>query len=126
MAAVAALDRATAEEALSKINVDYEELPAVISVEEAMAEDAPRLHDFAERNLCAHHELVKGNVEKGFAEADLIVEDEFDFPMIYHYSDGTAHRDRPGRRRRRHDLDLHQPSVRRAPGCCRCVSRTAI
>ena len=86
VAAVAALDRATAEEALSKINVDYEELPAVISVEEAMAEDAPRLHDFAERNLCAHHELVKGDVEKGFAEADLIVEDEFDFPMIYHYS----------------------------------------
>src|SRR4249920_2128191 len=86
VAAVAALDRAIAEEALSEINVDYEELPAVISVEDAMAEDAPRLHDFAERNLCAHHELVKGDVEKGFAEADLIVEDEFDFPMIYHYS----------------------------------------
>ena len=44
------------------------------------------MHDFAERNICAHHELVKGDVEKGFAEADLIVEDEFDFPMIYHYS----------------------------------------
>ena len=86
VAAVAALDRATAEEALAKIHVDYEELPAVISVEEAMADGAPRLHDFAERNLCAHHELVKGDVEKGFAEADLIVEDEFDFPMIYHYS----------------------------------------
>jgi CO/xanthine dehydrogenase Mo-binding subunit len=86
VAAVAALDRATAEEALAKIYVDYEELPAVISVEDAMADGAPRLHDFAERNLCAHHELVKGDVEKGFAEADLIVEDEFDFPMIYHYS----------------------------------------
>ena len=86
VAAVAALDRATAEEALTKIHVDYEELPAVISVEDAMADGAPRLHDFAERNLCAHHELVKGDVEKGFAEADLIVEDEFDFPMIYHYS----------------------------------------
>ena len=86
VAAVAALDRATAEEALAKIHVDYEELPAVISVEDAMADGAPRLHDFAERNLCAHHELVKGDVEKGFAEADLIVEDEFDFPMIYHYS----------------------------------------
>ncbi|MGH7870958.1 MAG: xanthine dehydrogenase family protein molybdopterin-binding subunit [Candidatus Binatia bacterium] len=86
VAAVAALDRATAEEALAKIHVDYEELPAVISVEEAMAEGAPRLHDFAERNLCAHHELVKGDVEKAFAEADVIVEDEFDFPMIYHYS----------------------------------------
>ncbi len=86
VAAVAAVDRATAEQALAKIHVDYEELPAVITVEEAMAEGAPRLHDFAERNLCAHHELVKGDVEKAFAEADVIVEDEFDFPMIYHYS----------------------------------------
>ena len=86
VAAVAAVDRGTAEQALAKIHVDYEELPAVITVEEAMADGAPRLHDFAERNLCAHHELVKGDVEKGFAEADVIVEDEFDFPMIYHYS----------------------------------------
>jgi CO/xanthine dehydrogenase Mo-binding subunit len=86
VAAVAAVDGPTAAEALTKITVDYEELPAVISVDEAMAPDAPRLHDFAERNICAHHELVKGDVEKAFAEADLIVEDEFDFPMIYHYS----------------------------------------
>ena len=126
VAAVAALDRATAEEALTKIHVDYEELPAVISVEDAMADGAPRLHDFAERNLCAHHELVKGDVEKGFAEADLIVEDEFDFPDDLSLLDGAAHRDRPGRRRRHYDLDLHQPSVRRAPGCRRCVSRAAI
>jgi CO/xanthine dehydrogenase Mo-binding subunit len=86
VAAVAALDRATAEEALAKFRVVYDELPAVISVEEAMADGAPRLHDFAERNICAHHELVKGDVEKGFAESDVIVEDEFDFPMIYHYA----------------------------------------
>ena len=86
VAAVAALDRATAEEALSKIHVDYEELPAVITVDEATADGAPRLHEFAEKNICARHELVKGDVEKGFAEADVIVEDEFEFPMIYHYS----------------------------------------
>jgi len=86
VAAVAALDQTTAEQAVSKIRVEYEELPAVIGVEEAMAEGAPRLHEFAERNLCARHELIKGDIEKGFAEADLVVEDEFDFPMIYHYS----------------------------------------
>jgi CO/xanthine dehydrogenase Mo-binding subunit len=86
VAAVAAIDKATAEEALSKIDVEYAELPALISVEEAMADGAPRLHEFAEKNICAHHELVKGDVAKGFAEADVIVEDEFDFPMIYHYS----------------------------------------
>ncbi len=86
VAAVAAIDKATAEEALRKIHVEYSELPAVISAEEAMADGAPRLHDFAEKNICAHHELIKGDVAKGFAEADVIVEDEFDFPMIYHYS----------------------------------------
>jgi CO/xanthine dehydrogenase Mo-binding subunit len=86
VAAVAALDRATAEAALSLIHVEYEELPAVIDVDEAIADGAPRLHDFAERNICATAELVKGDVEKGFAEADEIFEDTFEFPMIYHYS----------------------------------------
>src|SRR5919106_3420578 len=86
VAAVAALDRATAEEALSKITVDYEELPAVIDVDEAIAESAPLVHPFAERNICFQTELVKGEVETGFAEADEIFEDSFEFPMIYHYS----------------------------------------
>ena len=86
VAGVAALDRATAEAALGLIHVEYEELPAVIDVDEAIADGAPRLHDFAERNICATAELVKGDVEKGFAEADEIFEDTFEFPMIYHYS----------------------------------------
>src|SRR5438105_12036731 len=79
VAAVAAVDRATAEEAFGKIHVDYEELPAVIDVDEAMAENTPRIHDFAERNICFQTELVKGDVEKGFAEADEIFEDTFEF-----------------------------------------------
>lgn len=86
VAAVAALDRATAEEALSRIRVDYEELPAVVEIEEAIAEGAPQIHAFAERNICFQTELVKGDVERGFAEADEIFEDEFEFPMIFHYS----------------------------------------
>jgi CO/xanthine dehydrogenase Mo-binding subunit len=86
VAAVAALDRATAEEALGKITVEYEELPAVIDVDEAIADGAPLVHDFAERNICFQTDLVKGDVEKGFAEADEIFEDEFEFPMVYHYS----------------------------------------
>ena len=86
VAAVAALDRATAEEALEKIVVEYEELPAIIDVDEAIADGAPLVHDFAERNICFQTDLVKGDVEKGFAEADEIFEDEFEFPMVYHYS----------------------------------------
>jgi CO/xanthine dehydrogenase Mo-binding subunit len=86
VAAVAALDRETAEEALGKIHVEYEELASVIEVDEAMADGAPLVHEFAERNICFQTELVKGNVEQGFAEADEIFEDSFEFPMIYHYS----------------------------------------
>ena len=86
VAAVAAIDRATAEEALGKIHVEYEELTPVIDVDEAMADGAPLVHDFAPRNICFQTELVKGNVEQGFAEADEIFEDSFEFPMIFHYS----------------------------------------
>jgi CO/xanthine dehydrogenase Mo-binding subunit len=86
VAAVAALDRAAAEEAVGKIVVDYEELPAVIEVDEAIADGAPLVHPFAEKNICFQTELVKGDVEKGFAEADQIFDDCFEFPMIYHYS----------------------------------------
>jgi CO/xanthine dehydrogenase Mo-binding subunit len=86
VAAVAARDRATAEEALEKITVEYDELPAVISVDEAIADGAPRIHEFADRNICFQTELVKGDVESGFAEADEIFQDTFDFPMIYHYA----------------------------------------
>jgi CO/xanthine dehydrogenase Mo-binding subunit len=86
VAAVAAVDRATAEEALRRIHVDYEELPAVVEVEEAIADGAPLVHSFAERNICFQTELVKGDVEQGFAQADAIFEDRFEFPMVYHYS----------------------------------------
>ncbi len=97
VAAVAALDRATAEEALSKIHVDYDELPAVVTVEEAMADGAPRLHEFAEKNICARHELIKGDVEKGFAEVDVIVENEFEVSDDLSLLDGAAYVDRPSR-----------------------------
>ena len=86
VAAVAATERATAEEALAKIHVEYEELPAVIGIDEALADGAPRIHSFAERNICFEIELVKGDVEKGFIEAEEIFEDTFEFPMVYHYS----------------------------------------
>ena len=86
VAAVAATELAIAEEALAKIHVEYEELPAVIGIDEALADGAPRIHSFAERNICFEVELVKGDVEKGFIEADEIFEDTFEFPMVYHYS----------------------------------------
>lgn len=86
VAAVAALESATAAEALSRIAVEYEPLPAVIDIQEAIAERAPQIHSFAERNICFHCDLLKGDVGRGFAEAEEIFEDTFEFPMVYHYS----------------------------------------
>ncbi len=84
--AVAAVDAFTAEEALGKIRVEYEETPFVISVPEAIADGAPLIHSFAPNNICFQDELIKGDVDKGFAESDEIFEDTFEFPMVYHYS----------------------------------------
>ncbi len=86
VAAVVASDGVMAEEAIRKIYIEYEELPAVISVKEAIAEGAPQIHPFAPKNICFQDQLIKGDVEKGFAEADEIFEDHFEFPMVYHYS----------------------------------------
>jgi xanthine dehydrogenase molybdenum-binding subunit len=80
VAAVAAVDEQTAEEALALVKVDYESLPAAFTPEEAMKPEAPRIHDFAQGNLCWPHvpfPFGAGDVEKAFQEADLIVEDTF-------------------------------------------------
>jgi CO/xanthine dehydrogenase Mo-binding subunit len=95
VAAVAAVDRDTAQQALDLIEVEYEELPAVFSVEEAIRGDAPILHpDFASyqggaelespSNAYNHTTNVRGDIEQGFAAADLIVENSFETPRVHH------------------------------------------
>ncbi len=86
VAAVAALDLLATEEALSKIVVEYQELPAVVGIREAIAPGAPQIHAFAQNNICHQEKLEKGDVVKGFAGSDEIFEDSFEFPMVYHYS----------------------------------------
>ncbi len=89
--AVAAVDRFAAEEALSLIRVEYEELKGVFVVEDALAPDAPLLHDTIPvppyvqhlfspvqgTNICNHFKLICGDIEKGFSESDLVFEDTF-------------------------------------------------
>jgi len=77
IAAVAAVDLETALEALSLIKVDYEELPAVFTPEEAMAEGAPQLHESYPRNICAEVHQEFGDVEAAFQECDLVRTDTF-------------------------------------------------
>ncbi len=79
VAAVAAVDESIASEALNLIDVHYEILPATFDPAEAMRADTPRIHDFAERNIADHilYSFPKGDVEKGFLEADHIIEETF-------------------------------------------------
>ena len=86
VAAVAAVDLATAEEALSLIQVNYEELPAVTGIDAARKSGAPLIHADKNGNIGTHEKVVRGDVEEGFAQSDEIVEDTFTFPMVYHYA----------------------------------------
>jgi CO/xanthine dehydrogenase Mo-binding subunit/aerobic-type carbon monoxide dehydrogenase small subunit (CoxS/CutS family) len=84
VAAVAAEDLVTARRALSKIKVEYEELPGLFDPGEAMAPGAPVIHDYAQDNLIKHIPVRKGDVAAGFAEADLILEDDFSTQQVEH------------------------------------------
>jgi CO/xanthine dehydrogenase Mo-binding subunit len=85
VAAVAATSSAIAEEALDLIEVDYEVLPHVIDVEDAMADNAPVLHDdlFTQgvepkptkpSNIAKKIGFNKGNIEEGFKQAEVVIE----------------------------------------------------
>ena len=78
VAAVAAIDEDTAFDALDLIDVEYEPLKTISSIEEAIKTLEPRIQDYGEGgNIHKKVHLEFGNVEEGFAEADLIREDIF-------------------------------------------------
>ncbi len=77
IAAVAAASPHVAEEALALIDVKYEVLPAVTNVEDAMKPGAPQLHEKYKGNIASHTQLKLGDVEKGFKEADMVLEREY-------------------------------------------------
>jgi putative selenate reductase molybdopterin-binding subunit len=92
VAAVAAETRAIAEEALRRIQVEYEVLPAVLDMEHAMDPGVAVIHDEPDsthildtsRNLVAEIHKELGNVEQGFTEADLVLEREYRTPRQQH------------------------------------------
>jgi 4-hydroxybenzoyl-CoA reductase alpha subunit len=80
VAAVAATTEETATEALDLIDVTYEPLRPISSAEDAVAHPEPRIHDYGDSgNLHKLIHLEFGDVEEGFAEADLVREDLFFF-----------------------------------------------
>jgi CO/xanthine dehydrogenase Mo-binding subunit len=94
VAAVAALNPHVAEESLALIKVDYEPLPPVLDVRAAMKDDAPRLHDDLiteslgkptgkASNVAKHFQFKIGDVDKGFAEAAVVLEREFHTATVH-------------------------------------------
>src|SRR5918993_459860 len=102
VAVVAAEDPLIAEEALALIDVRYQELPCLATVEDALAPGAPLIHESTadtgefhdiatvgramKPNVCHHEFFERGDVGRGFAESDQVLEEAFEFPMIYQYA----------------------------------------
>ena len=101
VAAVCATDPHIAEDALDLIEVEYEPLPPVLNVHDAMAAGAPQLHDEMHTNemiarfvagpeygdersnIASHLRFEEGDVEAGFAESDVVIEREFETAMTH-------------------------------------------
>ena len=101
VAAVAAENEATAAAALERIQVDYEELEVVGTIEQALEPDAPLVNDGplrpglfhglgelapAEGNVCYRYSIDRGEIDASFAHADHVVEGEYTFPAVYQYA----------------------------------------
>ncbi|MEO2016882.1 MAG: xanthine dehydrogenase family protein molybdopterin-binding subunit [Fuerstiella sp.] len=94
IAAVAATSAHLAQEAARRIKVTYEPLPATMCVLDAMQDDAPLLHDdlithtlgdepARPSNISSHIRFEKGNIDEGFAEAEVVIEREFKTATVH-------------------------------------------
>ena len=83
VAAVAAVDEDTAEEALELIRVDYDELPHVISPLKAMEPGAPLVHDDKPGNIGAEFKIEAGNVDQALDTSYVVYEDQFYTNQVY-------------------------------------------
>ena len=102
VAVVVAETEVQAEAALKLIEVDYEDLPPLLDPIAAMRPDAIRLHpDRGDSNVCVHYRIRKGNVDEAFANADVVVEGEYQTPVQEHAylqpEAGLAYIDEEGR-----------------------------
>jgi carbon-monoxide dehydrogenase large subunit len=103
IAAVAAVDEATADQALELIECNYEPLPAALTVDEALSENAPLVHEQLDSyrlntvlardwhpvfgtNIAHQTSFSKGDIDRGFAEADEIFDDTFRSQQVQHCS----------------------------------------
>lgn len=97
VAAVAAIDEKTAELAITKIKIEYKQLPSIQTIDESLEgkilvhEDINDL-DYSkgvffpqpDSNIASWNKTIKGDIKKGFEEADLIIENELTLPAVAH------------------------------------------
>ena len=93
VAAVAAKDRNTGLQALKKIKVEYEELPPVLDVDEAVKKDSVVIQDdfkgveingeLSSKNVADYFQFNFGDVDKGFKDSDYVIEKEYSMPMVH-------------------------------------------
>lgn len=81
---VAADSKETLEKAKSLVKVEYEELPAVFTVDEAKAENAPLVHESVAGNLIAHEHLVRGNADEKIRNSKFVVTQKYHTPPTDH------------------------------------------
>ena len=97
VAVVAADSPAIAQAAAQLIEVEYDELPAVLSMEDALADGAPLVHDDIDAyekahgvefsgNVLSYQEMIEGDVDAAWAGCDLVVENEFTTQAQYHHA----------------------------------------
>ena len=84
VAAIAAESQLMAKRALAAIKVAYEPLPAIFDPDEALRAGAPVLHDYAPDNVTKHIPIRVGDVDKGFSESDLVLEETYSTQAIEH------------------------------------------
>ncbi|MGM0420953.1 MAG: xanthine dehydrogenase family protein molybdopterin-binding subunit [Bacillota bacterium] len=86
VALVVAKTRQAAWEGQQAVKVKYKELSAVLSIDEALKNDAPVIHEEHPDNIAlnSQHNLIKGDIEKGFAEADKIIEKSYESQFVEH------------------------------------------
>jgi aldehyde oxidoreductase len=82
IALVLAENEAQASAAADQVRVEYRELPGVFSPEEALAENAPNVHE--QGNLHARLDVKKGDIQAGFGQAAVVVEDTYTTPFVEH------------------------------------------
>jgi len=82
VALVAAETDEIAKDAIKKIRVKYRELPVLTNPHDALSEGAPKIHD--KGNILLHTKIRKGDIEKGFREAKVVVENTYKTHVVDH------------------------------------------